>query len=162
MKFWWILFVLFFSMTAIVGGLILWGEGGNRHGYDHPTKKFISVGGPADERVGNLPWFAATFGTLQILAFVMLLTLGLKKSARDSKATWNTCLWFFGATCSIYVALLLGVFALYLAEINSNPQAAGFPTSSSFTLFVFWPFPLVYILFYSFGFRRLIHSSDTP
>jgi cytosine/uracil/thiamine/allantoin permease len=163
MKFWQAVFFVFLSMLLLVMVLLIRGEPGDWHGLDHPTKQHMSIGGPASERTGDLPWFAAAFGALQIVAFVMLLYAGINtphSGQPQVDRARNPIRLFFIFSCVIYIGLFLLIFVFYLGEVrNEVDQVAGLPASSWITLFVFWPLPLVYIFFYSVGFQRYIFDS---
>jgi hypothetical protein len=136
--------------------LMLLPEGETAGPSPHPRFPAMLVGGDAAaaRSILGIGWL---FGALQVLLFSALVALGagrraLQRGLLRPLASW-TVIYLFTWT------FLLASYRGWIAGA-SEPSLLGLPLPTVMMLFVLWPLPTFYVVFYVRGFERWVFDDE--
>lgn len=152
-----VVFGILIAISVILAAAFSLSEPTTVYNLIHDVYPTMRRAGAGVERPVPELWIGWAFGSLQIALFVALLALGTWKHVkRSGLGSW---LLVCGALYLLVWALLVVTYVRYRGGIDVA-LVLEFPLPTAIMLFVLWPFPLVFILLYTFGFKRWIFTDD--
>lgn len=146
-----LLFVMAVTMCLIVFVLGLLGAPLGSYGIPHSEWKTMLAGGVRQDggAVVLLGWL---FGVLLLIFKVGLLWFGMR-------ARWSQAGRWISLGGAMYV-LLWSFLVLSYAAFPDGLFFWGFPVSTSLMILGMWPFPMVFMALYYFGFDRWVYTKE--
>ena len=152
-----LVFAIVVAIAAVV--LILLGvpEVPQGHGTTHLEFASMERGGPGSLRHVDVIWIGWLLGALEIGLFVVLLAFGARSRHGLRGLGWPLVVGGL-AYLAVWTALVLA----YRAEMSgAAPEFfLGFPAATAWMLFGLWPLPLLFAVYYVFGFDRWVATPE--
>lgn len=152
-----LLFVLLLAMTVVLGVLLTVEEVPDGHGFDHPEYPTMQRGGDGAARHSRVLWGGWALGTLQMLFFVALLLLGLRRRHPRGRGAGMMV-----AAAVVYLACFLILVVTYrtYAAGGGGELALSFPVPTAWMLYGVGFAPVLFILLYVARFESWILDDD--
>jgi len=157
MKSWILVFAIALGLAVTLVAAALWSAPPQARAVDHPEFASMLRSGRDAEPGNSLLWIGWSFGALQIAFFAAMLGLGAR-SRRGLRGLGIPLIAAFLVHLAIWSVL---VFA-YRSQstVEASVLFLGFPAATAWMLFALWPCPLIFTLYYVFGFDRWIATPE--
>ncbi len=154
MKLIWVLFGLLLAMCLVVAALFVIDEipAGRTAGYAHDQFPVMDQGGPGQLRHAPILWLAWGFAMLETAFLVLCLALG---TSSDRRGELMTPLAIGGLLLAGVVTMMFLSYQRYMVE-GGPALFFGFPATTAWYLYGFWPVQLFFVVLYVIAFSRLI------
>jgi hypothetical protein len=153
----WLLLAVLLLLCGVVGALFLHEEAPHSRGIAHPEHGAMMLGADGESRHGALLGLGWAFATLQVVLFVGLLGLALRRGGR---VPMRGALLAGGA---LHVLAFTMMFRSYEAFARGEPVELflGFPPPTAWMLLGVWGAPIFFLLLYVLRFRTLIWDAES-
>ena len=145
-------------LAGLLGVALMTPEPPGGHGTLHPEYTSMLSGGQGHERHGPILPLAWAIGTVQILLFVALMLMGLRRRDGLPKGLAKPFLLSTLAYLAAWTAVILA-YGAYMRQTSHGLWLA-LPAPTALMLYVLWPVPIAFALIYVFGFRRFVLSEE--
>jgi hypothetical protein len=152
-----ILFVIVLAMCAVVVALMLTPQVEGQTRVAHPSFQTMRHGGAGAERHAAVLWLGWGFGALSILSFVALAAFGARKAGSLRGLGWPL-ICGVGAYLGLWTWLVVA-YRDYASEV-APPLVAAFPLPTAIMMYLLWPVPAVFSVFFVAGFGAWVYSED--
>lgn len=155
MKLPWVLFGLLLAMCVVVAGVMVLDEipAGRTAGFAHPEFPAMDQGGPGQLRHGPILRLAWAFAMLQTAFLVLCLALGIPSGQRRMGVA--TPLGIGGVLLAGVITMMFLSYRRFMAE-DTHELFLGFPATTAWYLYGFWPVQLIFVVLYITIFSRTI------
>lgn len=154
------LFAAALALGALFAAALLIPEAAGGQVAVHPDHPTLLQGGSGAERHGPILWLGWGVGTLEILLFVAFLALGARRGA-SLRGLGKPLLWGTAAYLAVWTWLILAYRGYASRAGDADPSLfLALPAPTAIMLYVLWPVPVIFVVFFVAGFRRWVLTEE--
>ena len=154
------LFLILLALCAVYGSFWFLEAPPNASGINHPTFDTMLQGGDGAARHRPMLWLGWLAGVLQILFFVGLVLLGLRRGDRVT-AGRGAVIGAAVAFLAVFTLLVRSYRGFMLQGAGAESQLfLGFPAPTAWMLFGLWTVPGVFLILYVLRFDSWILDAE--
>jgi uncharacterized membrane protein len=152
------IFLIFLAMVLVIVSAFILHDGTYNHGEQHPDHIELDQGGDGTRhQQGHTLLLGVTFGVLQIILFVTLLSFGLRAIPQQRITLLVGAIIYLG----IFLAMVLSYHATIAGGVTHPPKLfLGLPVATAWMIYGLGGIPLFFALLYVIRFDRWVLTPE--
>ena len=153
-----LIFLIFLAMVLVIVSAFILHDGTYNHGEQHPDHIEMNQGGDGTRhQQGHTLLLGVTFGVLQIILFVTLLSFGLRAIPQQRITLLVGAIIYLG----IFLAMVLSYRATIAGGVTHPPKLfLGLPVATAWMIYGLGGIPLFFALLYVIRFDRWVLTPE--